>query len=230
MDYGKTLIVGDVHGDFGRLNTFVNKKKPAIILSVGDFGFWPRITERITAKREFAGKPRGPKIPEGCKLYWCDGNHEDHDELVDRTTDEFWPNTKYMDRGKTLTLPDGRVVLFMGGALSIDRHHRIEGGGNYGWFPREQVRESDVMDLDVGKIDIVISHTCPTEFDVPTRYEYVDSSRLALSYILHTYKPTQWYCGHWHHYCSGSYQGCEWTAMGRFDAPGPGGWVKLGKI
>jgi len=217
----KIVVMGDVHGDMGRVNKFVSRKHPAIILQTGDMGYWPR------ARRHRHSRVPELKIPEGTKLYWCDGNHEDHQELVKRDTDEFWPRSYYMDRGKTLTLPDGRVVLFMGGALSIDRHLRIPECGDYGYFMREQVRECDVMDLDIDRVDVVISHTCPKEFDVPMRYEYNDSSRLALSYILHEHRPKQWFCGHWHHFCKGKYLDCEWTAMGRFDAPGHGGWLEL---
>jgi len=227
---GKTLIMGDLHGDFGRLNSFVNKKRPAIILQTGDFGYWPRLSHKaLYGRRNPKYKdPVMPKMPEETNLYWCDGNHEDHHALIDRVTDELYPRVHYMPRGSTFELPDGRIVLFMGGALSIDRNCRLEGGGNYGWFPEEQVRESNVMDLDIDRVDIVISHTCPQEFDVPMRYEYNDSSRLALSYILHNHKPKQWFCGHWHHFCTGEYIGCKWTAMGRFDSGGPGGWIELG--
>ena len=127
-----------------------------------------------------------------------------------------------------MTLPDGRVVLFLGGALSIDRHYRIEGSAEYGWFQNEQLSEYDVMGLDHNtRIDIVVSHTCPQEFDVPMRYDYNDSSRMALSYILHKFRPKQWFFGHWHICSAGKYLDCEWTGLGCFDPPSTNSWVYL---
>jgi len=219
------VIVGDVHGGFGRLNAMMNKRRPKIVIQTGDLGFWPRSKEQRKGVYD-----DGPtiKVPEGSKLYWCDGNHEDHYELDVRTTDELWPRTQYMPRGSTTTLPDGRVVLFLGGALCIDRHHRVEGSGEYGWFRNEQLSDHDVLSIDDDlKVDIVVSHTCPMEFDIPMRYEYVDSSRTDLSYILHKFKPKQWFFGHWHICSSGNYLGCEWTGLGCFHPSSTNSWVYL---
>ena len=38
----KTLIVGDIHGDWGKLNALMQKKQPDIVLQCGDFGWWPQ--------------------------------------------------------------------------------------------------------------------------------------------------------------------------------------------
>ncbi len=95
----------------------------------------------------------------------------------------------------------------------------------------EQLDEYDVRNLDyTKKVDIVISHTCPTEFDVGMGHhesKYRDPSRLGLSYILHKHRPDLWYFGHWHHHMTGFYHGCRWVGMGRFDKPGCNGWEVL---
>jgi len=41
-----------------------------------------------------------------------------------------------MPRGSTFTLPDGSVVMFFGGANSIDQEYRTFG---IDWFPEEAI-------------------------------------------------------------------------------------------
>ena len=210
MKSTEIIVIGDVHADFGTLNQFIAKKKPKIILSTGDFGYWPHLN---TFKIDYFGNKKKveKKIPKvgDSKLYWCDGNHEDHWELKKLTSNEIWPNVFYMKRGSILTLPDRRNVLFMGGANSIDKNSRTFG---IDWFPEENITWSDIENIpkDI-KIDIVISHTCPNEFDIKC-YDR-DSNRDALSYILNTYNPSLWYFGHWHTYKTGFTKGCRWTVL-----------------
>lgn len=87
MNCSGTYIVGDVHGEFGRLNAWVNKKRPEIILQCGDFGYWPRHISKREKKR---GEPIVPKIHD-TKLYWIDGNHEDHWSLRGLEDNEVYP-------------------------------------------------------------------------------------------------------------------------------------------
>lgn len=216
----EVIVVGDTHRDFGRLNELISKRKPAIVLQCGDFGYWPREPLSQIYGRNCPSYPKerpAPKVPEDTKVFWCDGNHEDHQELGLRTTDELWPNVWYMPRGSLLDLPDGRRVMFVGGAESIDKHSRTIG---VDWFPEERISYADVMKLDYkGTVDIVISHTCPKEFPINMARQdgyFNDSSRLALSYILENYKPSLWYFGHWHKYMTGYTMGCRWTCLSDF--------------
>lgn len=116
----------------------------------------------------------------------------------------------------TLPEPDGRTVLFMGGADSIDKKSRILG---VDWFKEELITQKDLDSITVPdntKIDIVISHTCPMEFHpLGDRKSYYnnDPSRYALSYILETYKPKLWYFGHWHCNSEGMYNDCKWYGL-----------------
>ena len=210
------MVVGDVHGSWGALNNLINSKKPNIILQCGDFGFWPSL------------HPIGPKDIKNkdCKIFWCDGNHEDHWALGKLKNNEVAPNVFYMKRGSTLTLPDGRTVLFMGGAESVDRKWRTIG---FDWFPDEIIKPRELDFLPDTTVDIVISHTCPLSFDmdsfVITKDKLIDPSRHALSYVLHCYKPKLWYFGHFHKWGKGKFEGCEWTAL---SMPGEiGWWTKL---
>lgn len=215
----KVMITGDVHRDFGTFNHLIGKKHPEIVLCCGDFGYWPReplseIYGRNNPK--YPKKRPSPKPPEGCNVFWCDGNHEDFQELGLRTTDELWPRVHYMPRGSLLDLPDGRRVMFFGGAASVDKETRTLG---IDWFPEEVISDADVRCMDYeGDVDIVISHTCPREFDIgmvdKEEAYHRDCSRMALSWVLHHYRPKRWYFGHWHHHQNGENNGCKWTCLG----------------
>jgi len=218
----KILVVGDLHGEWELLNRLINKKQPDIILQCGDFGYWPKqsgTTLLSPTRIGFSGQPLPKKKwfldgikNHNCKIYWCDGNHEDHWELKKVTNTEILPNVFYMPRGSVLTLPDGRNVLFMGGAESTDRHVRTIG---FDWFPEETITQTDLHDLPDKKVDIVISHTCPEEFlyGLTLSAKFYDPSIKALSYILERYKPMQWFFGHFHCRKEGFAKGCYWTCL-----------------
>ena len=81
--------------------------------------------------------------------------------LVTGDLREIMHNIYYMRRGNVLTLQDGRNVLFMGGAHSVDKDAREP---EVDWFPEEIIAERDLHNLPEDKdIDIVISHTCSNE-------------------------------------------------------------------
>lgn len=194
----KIMIVGDVHNEFGILNNLINKKKPDLIIACGDFGYWPR----------FNNKPRGGtkslseiKLQTAQKLLWIDGNHEDFWSLRNRDSDEIEPGIIYMPRGSTYKLPDGRKILFMGGANSIDKHLRTVG---IDWFPEETIKYSDFENLPDDDIDIFITHTCPSELVEKLKLRYYSKDRepsnIALSGLWDIYKPKLWIFGHWHQY------------------------------
>ena len=197
----KIVIMGDLHSDFGYLNRFINKKKPDIVLCAGDFGYWP------TNKNYREIKAHNSKI------YWCDGNHEDFIALKNRASDEIQPNVFYKPRGSTLTLPNGQIVLFLGGALSVDRHYRVEG---ISWFKDEILtfNDFDYMPDPNMKVDLVISHTCPIDFNIPFLTmgdgKFYDESRRVLSHFLHVIKPKRWFFGHFHARMSGISRGYDW--------------------
>jgi hypothetical protein len=84
-------IVGDLHADWISVNTYIdnkirNSKRVAeykkqydeleiLILQAGDFGYWPH-------RHTVALDNRIDGIKDGhIKMYWRDGNHENHDAL-----------------------------------------------------------------------------------------------------------------------------------------------------
>ena len=242
------IVAGDTHGYWRYLNELINRKHPDIILQCGDFGWWPKFhnTTAINTGEyeeldgEIIGDPWGRTLPikrrkkwnqfgiktKDTKVYWCDGNHEDHWDLKEKNKKdaplEIMPNIFYMKRGSVLELPDKRKVLFMGGADSIDKAGRIPGED---WFPEELINQKDLYNLPETDIDIVISHTCPLEFhegilsmkrrkrDWSWKEKIKDPSAHALSYVFNKYKPKLWYFGHFHDYVEGYFRGTDWYAL-----------------
>lgn len=192
----KTLVVGDVHGEFGILNRLINKTKPDLVICCGDFGYWPKFKSKINYE--------DIKLQGAEKLLWCDGNHEDYWTLAERESDEISPGIIYMPRGSTYTLPDGRVILFMGGADSIDKRFRTIGRD---WFPEEIITQKDMMNLPEIDVDIFITHTCPNELIPILQLNYPEKgyepSNDALTSLWQIYKPDLWYFGHWHQHREG---------------------------
>jgi len=171
---------------------------------------------------------RGVK-PGNSKIYWCDGNHEEHPDLIqDGLIHEMYDGIYHASRGSVFKLPDSRNVLFVGGADSIDKQFRTPGKD---WFGGENITQAEfgaIMDLDIS-IDIVISHTCPISFDIlGKKSNYHDVNRLALDEILLKFRPDYWYFGHWHTFKSGKFNNTNWTCL---SFPGSGGrwWTFLPK-
>jgi len=196
----KIMIVGDIHAEFGWLNILINKKQPDIIIACGDFGYWPKYNK--TGK--LLGFDTDDIKPQKTKIYWCDGNHEHHDLLDNLVKDKAEPieikeNVFFCPRGTILDI-NGENFLFMGGADSIDKHFRKQG---IDWFPQEVIKQNDVYKIPSNvKIDVVISHTCPTmllhEMVKYNPAKWKDCSNDALQYVYDEYKPKKWFFGHWH--------------------------------
>ena len=191
----KHLITGDIHNRFNWLNTLINKEKPDDIRCAGDFGYWPKFTDKHTFPLSYI------KLGTAKYLKWIDGNHEDFWSLNQRESDEMEPGIIYMPRGSYDVLPDGRTILYMGGAASIDKAWRTMG---IDWFPEETITQKDLTDLPDIKVDIIISHTCPVELVEELQKNYPDKplepSNYALTELWNYYNPSLWVFGHWHQY------------------------------
>ena len=141
----KVIAVGDIHGEFGVLNEFINKKHPDIILCCGDFGFWPREKYNLHNK-EYIWHNKAIKT-QGTKIYWAPGNHEDWDELerlygrYGKKPIEITENVFYCPLGSYL---EEEQIFFLGGAFSVDWTQRIEG---HSWFRHEMLTNSDLMNI-----------------------------------------------------------------------------------
>ena len=207
-----TLVVGDLHGDWSSLNQLINKKQPNLVLQCGDFGHWPALEylKRNLYRDKSPWKLQGVKAQDAHVL-WCDGNHEDHWHLREHNVN--YQGVTYMPRGSVRMLTDQRMVMFVGGAESVDKSSRTLG---IDWFPEEVISwaESESIVEYGGPVDIVISHTCPLEFDIPGKPDkHSDPTRMTLSWVLNKYKPDLWYFGHWHTNVRGKYRNTRWECL-----------------
>jgi hypothetical protein len=260
LSYDKGIIVaGDLHGHWRSTNQLISRKRPSIFLQCGDFGWWPKWhkTTFISSQSYRTDPMTGIKHPRpwnqyglrpgDASVYFCPGNHEDWEDLETRATSKehtsikVHKNTFYMPRCSTLTLPDGRIVLFIGGALSTDKAYLKPG---LDWFPEETIKERDMDNLPEDRVDIVISHTCPIEFkrsvlEIVLRKKneewklndpfwlekWKDPSCYMLSHVLEKYEPSLWFFGHFHISANDVYRKTRWFALNK--EPEMGWWMYL---
>lgn len=224
----KIMAVGDLHCEFGMLNALISRRRPDIVLQCGDFGWWPHMHGKFWDPESLKVHDQYCIKAGAAKIYWCDGNHENHDDIAERLewdrSGEYTfagENTYYMPRGTVLTLPDERNVVFFGGAESIDKMHRREG---VSWWRQEVPNQADYNFLEdnlerlgIKKIDIMITHTAPSSVTEELGYfsgaKVLDPTVKFLEHVLEKYQPRNWYFGHFHTSKQGKTKGCNWTAL-----------------
>ncbi len=208
----KILVVGDIHGNFGKLNSLINKQKPDILFLLGDVAiFWN-------------GKNYMDEIKTGnTKVYFLMGNHSDHDYAEEHYGRNFiepieiTKNIYYCGIGSSLQV-ENKTILFAGGADSIDKQFRLPGRT---WFQQEYFNNKDynfIMNNYANqKIDIIMSHSCPASMAyhlITFRNEkYNDPSYAGLEELLDYFHPKKWYFGHFHKFEEGFEKGCKWTCL-----------------
>lgn len=220
------IVVGDTHGRWSELRKLVLRTKATHIFQVGDFGYWPKIWE---SQMKIVGETKEDffKIPNDiCEIHFVDGNHEDHDSLCSIRKEknpelgnlpvEIQPNLYYHPKGTTYKF-NGENILFVGGALSIDRHYRTPG---FDYFPlHETIGENLFYTLPDENVDTVMSHTCPEfllrdiERHIKIKVDDFDISMRALSRVFEMYRPKRWFFGHWHVSFKTSYKDCEFICL-----------------
>jgi predicted phosphodiesterase len=200
-------LLGDIHGNFNEISYFAQKnieKEPTTLIQVGDFGagfhadFLNDMEYLNNILREF-----------NITLYAIRGNHDDP-KFFDGTYN--WSNIKLLP-DYTVMVIEGKRILFIGGATSIDRLQRT---------PDKTWWEGEVFNLDVDKlsqyenIDVVITHTAP-KFTFPIGFnslvmsfaaydpmliEDLTNERNAIAIAYETLKEknkiTKWFYGHFH--------------------------------
>ena len=237
------FVLGDIHGAFSRLNTFINKEirmnktvrtlaneiiaagdeLEVLFFQCGDFCFfWPG------EDNSQAIKNRVYFLKDGLvKIFFCDGNHENHDALDELERQhpgqpfiEVASGVYFATFGSVLTLVDGSNVLFAGGAESCDSRDRIAG---LEWWPQEGIDDGDMAKLPPveTRISLVVSHTAPMSFKHNGLYvsgKLHEQSRHRLDTILNIYRPKMWRFGHFHDFYMATEHGCEWKCLDCIDS------------
>lgn len=212
----KIILVGDIHGEFGRLRYDVRRfYEDAYIIQVGDFGmgfykpnYYQTELKLLQQALEHAN----------CKLFAIRGNHDDP-EYFKQTNNPF-------DYDRITLLQDyaelellHKKFLFAGGAVSIDRLWRIEkqaerksmGRDSVLWWKDEPFNVEPVANV-IGKYDVIVTHTRPSicgafkgecsidrwlDNDEPLRVDLVKESH-DVQKLYEATKPMHWYYGHFH--------------------------------
>ena len=150
-------LVGDIHGAYGVLQKVMRDLPEHVeaVIQVGDFGYWPQLFRHYMT------------TPFKSPFFFIDGNH-DHVErlLAVEEPIEVWPNAIYVPRGTIIEFEQDRV-LFMGGAVSVDRKYRTHKKGINAWFEEEVIRERDYrlaahnLAQAGRKISLIVTHSPP---------------------------------------------------------------------
>ena len=202
-------ITGDTHRDFSRLNSLDNNPNDMLIV-LGDTGINYFLNTKDFIYKEYLKKFK-------IKLFCIRGNHEERPENIDTYkevemfegkvfVEEDFPNLIFAKDGEIYNI-DGKKVLVIGGAYSVDRDYRIMYG--YNWFKDEQLTKDEMNNI-LKKIkgkhfDIVLTHTCPYKYEPKEVFlDGLDQSKVdkSMEHFLDEVEENidynKWYCGHYH--------------------------------
>jgi hypothetical protein len=152
MNNRKLLVVGDTHGE--RINDFFTPN--ADILHVGDYGmgFSTELNERLGSKLNTTLELTNTSL-------WVNrGNHDDPYFWKTPEAANQFSRVKFVPSYTVLDIGD-QAVLFLGGALSVDRQARKRGidyWADEGFdFNLEKLRAVPGLE----RVTMVVSHTAP---------------------------------------------------------------------
>lgn len=230
--YKRKYLLGDIHGMWSVILNHLNhydEHDQTCYIQVGDFGIGFDDVDREFKKLMTLNQALKDKSSD---LLILRGNHDDP---------AWFKEMEYTDLKDQLTniffIPDYTVlnidlenILFIGGAVSIDRVPRIK--RNDGWWPNE------VVDFDFEKIknfrdiDRVICHTAP-DFCQPLKFNQLvydfassDSELLndlrverekmtqMINEIMNNNKIKGFYYGHFHSNYNFYHKNCEFIGLG----------------
>ena len=202
-------ITGDTHRDFTRLHKLKGIEKDMLIV-LGDAGINYYLNEEDTKYKEYLNSFK-------IKLFCIRGNHEERPENINTYKEidmfggkvyieENYPNLIFAKDGEVYNI-DGKSVLVIGGAYSVDKEYRLMYG--HKWFKDEQLSKEEMNNiLDKVKdkhFDIVLTHTCPYKYEPKETFKLkLDQSKIDksmehfLDKIEESISYNKWYCGHYH--------------------------------
>jgi len=228
-NFKNVLFLGDIHGNFFHISWMLNRYRleDTLIVQVGDFGVG---FDRKKEEWELKGVNNSLERT-GCKVIAMRGNHDDPSMF----NNNFNKNI-LMVRDFTIVelVLNGMVVnvLFIGGAISIDRKDRKPMGS---WWEDEVINvqlSPEVLD-DVTGVNVLVTHTAPDFVEPyffgplvtkyaskdPTLLEELKQERRSLSYMVNYILERnpdllQAYYGHFHHSAVTYYNGVQFNMLG----------------
>ena len=202
-------ITGDTNGDFHRFN-HLNLNDEDMMIILGDVGINYYLDEYDKKLKERLSKYN-------FKFFCIQGNHEERPENISSYhevgmfggqvyIEDEYPNLIFAKNGELYNL-NGKSILVIGGAYSIDKDYRIIKG--YPWFKNEKSSELErksILEKYTGRhVDIILSHTCPLKYEPKESFklslpqELIDKSmENFLNEVEEKIDYDKWYCGHYH--------------------------------
>lgn len=199
----RVMFAGDIHGNLDHAEWLFGhgvENDVDVIIACGDFGFWPHYG---WGKTYLNGIERLAR-ESGIKLYWIDGNHENHDIIDELVAENGSENLipigsdwiQYIPRGCRFTL-GSKTIMGYGGAYSWDWKHRELG---LSYWKQELINEYKIDEIPEEKVDILVTHEAPFGKEISYKDEIPISIRqreLVLE-IQNKVNPDLHVCGHHH--------------------------------
>ena len=216
------IITGDTHGQvFQRMDkisrnieNLVAEETAVIILGDAGLNYYLNKTDR---------KEKDRSSSYGIRVYCVRGNHEARPQNVQGMKlindadvggkvymEEGFPLIRYFVDGGEYTI-DGKSVLVIGGAYSVDKYYRIAraNGGFSGWFEDEQLsaeERAEILERVKNKLyDLVLTHTAPITWEPTDLFlREVDQSTVDksmefwLKEVAMSIRWGHWLFGHYH--------------------------------
>lgn len=159
--YQRIYLLGDIHGYWSILLQHLNhvNEKENCYIQVGDFGIG---FDEVENEVERLNRLNDRLVEYDSHLYIIRGNHDNplwfkDDEYVDIKSG--LTNIFFLPDYSVLNINDENI-LFIGGAVSIDRNYRRV--KRMGWWPEEVVQFDFEKASQFRNIDRVICHTAPS--------------------------------------------------------------------
>lgn len=212
----RVFVTGDIHSEIldrfsiGSFPISKSLDRSDIVIVAGDFGGVWDIQEGSQEKNglDWLNGRNFTTLVVG-------GNHENWNRLLSLPKIEKFGVEMGVIRENILFIPNGTIFEYanksfwcFGGAMSTDRHFRVEG---VSWWPQEIPSQKEmengveILNKVKNKVDVIITHTMPKEsvkeFCNSKGYHQdrvLDPVSNYLSFIKNNNKFESWFCGHFH--------------------------------
>lgn len=237
------IFCGDIHGDFEKLIRCIKAYdfRDCDIIQVGDFGLGFSLIEKEQRQLKFLNDYL---VGRNIFLHAIRGNHDDPLRFIYQTGDIQWSNISLI-QDYTVKRIQNKNILFVGGAISIDRKSnpniKLSSGQRYKGRKQGSTYWSDepfVLDEtklnSFSDINIVVTHSAPgfvkpylkvgaeQWFDSdPTLESELDKERSDLTKMYEILskknKIESWFYGHFHFSNLDIYQDTKFKLLDIFE-------------
>lgn len=198
----KVRYVGDIHGDYVAHLRAVRDTEASVQVGDWGFGFGTR-GDADFVDMLLDDEPGNHRM--------IRGNHDDLNEAL---------KSKHFIKDGTVEQIGDYKVMYVGGALSIDRMWRTEG---LDYWSNEELSQSELGEMiniyAKEKPDVMVCHECPESipyFIKPDEYnpnQWPSRTRWAFEHMHTFHAPKLWIFGHWHAKLDLTHQGTRFILL-----------------